>query len=126
MPTIDVGQAHVHENEFEMMLLDQIQRLCAVLGLIGHEPFVQLQLFGQRNAQGLVVIDDQGLFTAGHLHFPTRGGAAIGAPSRRFPATITRSRIGEGQVGAPPSLIWRAMAWTSGASGSDRLMTMPK
>ena len=63
---VGVRQADIQQDDLEMVILDDLERALAVLGLEGDEAFVQLELLGERAAQRLVVVDDQDLLAVGH------------------------------------------------------------
>ena len=97
-----------------MVLLDQLQSARAVLGLVRHEALVQLQLFRERGAQGVVVIHDQDLLVVGHGGSSSRDVAGTGLAAGAVSARMTSIKSRSGQVGAPSSPIWRAIACTTG------------
>ena len=109
-----------------MVLLDQLQSTRAVLGLVRHEALVQLQLFGQRGAQGVVVIHDQDLLVVGHGGSSSHHAAGTGLAARAVSSRMTSIKSSSGQVGVPPSPIWRAIACTTGECASPMLKMMPK
>ena len=64
-------------------------RARAVLRLVRHEALVQLQLFRERGAQGVVVIHDQDLLVVGHGGSSSRDAAGTGLAAGAVSARMT-------------------------------------
>jgi hypothetical protein len=63
---VDVGQAHVHDDEVDLTGARRLHALGAGVGRHRLELLVQRQLLDQRVAQLGIVVDDQDLADVGH------------------------------------------------------------